>query len=349
MSVNGVTIVDIARKLGVSAMTVSRALRGSSEISEATRLKVVRCAEEMSYRPNRWARTLVTKRSSMVGLIVPDIAHSYFAEITRGIEEVLEKAGYSLLLCHSRMDPRRERREIDALVGSRVEGLIVASEQSEKSAESFLQMKAERIPFVLIDRFFPGHDFPTVRVDDLSAGRLATEHLISLGHRRIAHIQGPALSPATLRVRGYMETLRKHKIPYRKDYVVRARFDMDSGREAMNKLLGLDPRPTAVFAGNDPMAIGAVYACRDAGVDVPGGVSIIGSGNIEGAYHPNPFLTTIDWPRVELGRTAGTLLLAAIANPEQERVLAETFVPQLLSRQSTARLAAEPLRAANAS
>jgi LacI family transcriptional regulator len=335
VSANGVTIVDIARKLGISAMTVSRALRGSTEISEATRLRVVRCAEEMSYRPNRWARTLVTKRSSIVGLIVPDIAHSYFAEITRGIEEVIEKAGYSLLLCHSRMDPRRERREIDTLVGSRVEGLIVASEQSEKSADSFLHLKAERIPFVLIDRFFPGHDFPTVRVDDLTAGRLATDHLIALGHERIAHIQGPALSPATLRLRGYTEALRKHRIPYRKHYVVRGRL--------------FDPRPTAVFAGNDPMAIGAMYACREAGVDVPGDMSIIGSGNIEGAYHPNPFLTTIDWPRVELGKTAGTLLLATIANPERERVLAETFVPQLLNRQSTARLTAEPRRAAGLS
>jgi LacI family transcriptional regulator len=331
----GVTIVDIARKVGVSAMTVSRALRGSSEISEATRLRIVRCAEEMSYRPNRWARMLVTRRSSIVGLIVPDIAHSYFAEITRGIEEVIEKAGYSLLLCHSRMDPGRERREIDTLVGSRVEGLIVASEQSEKSADAFLHLQSERMPFVLIDRFFPGHNFPTVRVDDLNAGRLATEHLISLGHRHIAHIQGPALSPATLRLRGYLETLRKHKIPHRKDYVVRGRFDMESGREAMHQLLALEPRPTAVFAGNDPMAIGAVYACREAGVAVPGDVSIIGSGNIEGAYHPNPFLTTIDWPRVDLGRKAGALLLAAIASPQRERVLAETFAPQLLSRQST--------------
>jgi LacI family transcriptional regulator len=321
VSANGATIVDIARKLGVSAMTVSRALRGSTEISEATRLRVVRCAEQMSYRPNRWARSLVTKRSSIIGLIVPDIAHSYFAEITRGIEEVIEKAGFSLLLCHSRMDSRRD---------------------------SFLRLKSERIPFVLIDRFFPGHDFPTVRVDDLSAGRLATEHLISLGHRRIAHIQGPALSPATLRVRGYRETLRKHRIPYRKDYVVRGRFDMDSGREAMNQLLALHPRPTAVFAGNDPMAIGAMYACREAALDVPGDISIIGSGNIEGAYHPNPFLTTIDWPRVELGRTAGALLLAAIENPEQQRVLAETFAPQLLSRQST-RPVAKPRRAADIS
>jgi LacI family transcriptional regulator len=337
VSHNGVTIIDIARTLGVSAMTVSRALRGSTEISEETRLRVVRCAEKMSYRPNRWARTLVTRRSSIIGLVVPDIAHSYFAEITRGIEEVIEKAGYSLLLCHSRMDPHRERREIDTLVGSRVEGLIVASEQPENSAEPFLHLKAENVPFVLIDRFFPEHDFPTVRVDDLSAGTLATEHLISLGHRRIAHIQGPSLSPATLRAQGYVETLNRYKVPFRKGYVLPGKFDVESGREAMKKLLDLRVRPTAVFAANDPMAIGAMYACREAGVDVPGEMSIIGSGNIEGAYHPYPFLTTIDWPRFDLGRTAGGMLLSAIASTEHGGTRAETFAPQLLSRQSTGR------------
>ncbi len=332
----GATIVDIARKLGVSAMTVSRALTGSSEVSAKTRARVIRCAEELGYRPNRWARSLVTRRSSIVGVVIPDIAHSYFAEITRGVEEVVEKAGYDLLLCHSSMDPEKEKAEIDTLVGSRVEGLIVASEQPETSPGIFTKLRDRGIPFVLVDRFFKDSQFPSVRVDDLAVGRLATGRLIELGHTRIAHIQGPRLSPASLRYRGYLSALRAHKIPVNRDWVVRGRFDIESGREAMRTLLQAEPRPTAVFAGNDPMAIGAVYACRDAGLAVPSDLSIIGAGNIEGAHHPNPFLTTVDWPRQELGRTAATLLIAAIAHPSHRNQGAKVFTPRLLNRQSTA-------------
>lgn len=333
---NGTTIVDIARKLKVSAMTVSRALTGSSEVSEQTRQRVLQCAEQLGYRPNRWARSLVTQRSSILGVVVPDIAHSYFAEITRGIEEVADKAGYKLLLCHSSLDPRKELVEIDTLVGARVEGLLVASEQPQSSPDIFLKLREQRVPFVLIDRFFPGHDLPSVRVDDVAVGRLATDYLVQLGHRRIAHIQGPRLSPASLRHRGYLESLRGHGITINKEWVVHGTFDIESGRQAALNLFRAAAPPTAVFAGNDPMAIGAIYACRELGLAVPGEVSIVGAGNIEGAHHPNPFLTTIDWPRAELGRTAVTLLLAALANREHPQSRVEIFTPQLLCRQSTA-------------
>ena len=333
---NRTTIVDIARRLGVSAMTVSRALTGSSEISEQTRERVLRCARELNYRPHPFARSLVTRKSSVVGVVVPDIAHSYFAEITRGVEDVLQAAGYDLLLCHSAMDPRREASEIDTLIGSRVAGLIVASEQPEHEPAVFTELRRSGTPFVLVDRFFPSHEFHSVRVDDVAVGRLATEHLISLGHRRIAHIQGRRLSPGSLRYRGYLAALRRHGISLDKQLVAGGAFNIESGREAMASLLKPGSRPTAVFAANDPMAIGAVYACRDAGLRVPEHVSIIGAGNIEGMHHPNPFLTTVDWPRIELGRAAAKLLLAQIAHPEQEHAAAELLVPQVLNRQSTA-------------
>src|SRR5712692_8535768 len=185
----GATIIDIARKLGLSAMTISRALTGSAEVSDKTRKKVLRCAAALGYQPNRWARSLVTQKSSIVGVVIPDISHSFFAEITCGVEEVVEKDGYDILLCHSRGDPAKERAEINTLTGSRVAGLIVASVQPEKSPGPFAGLKEREIPFVLVDRFFPKFDFPSVRVDDQAVGRLATECLIQLGHRRIAHIQ----------------------------------------------------------------------------------------------------------------------------------------------------------------
>jgi LacI family transcriptional regulator len=330
------TIVDIARKLGISAMTVSRALNGKGDVSKEMRRKVVECAGRIGYRPHRWARSLVTQRSYMVGVIVPEIAHSFFAEIISGIEDVLEKSGYDILLCHSRSDPERERNEIQALIGGRMDGLIVAPEQPEKSPEPFVDLRRLKIPFVLVDRFFPGWEFSCVRLDDLEAGFLATKFLIELGHRRIAHISGPDLSTASLRRRGFLKAVRQFGVENDRRSIVAAPFGIDEGRAAMKKLLQLEPRPTAVFAANDPQAIGAIYACREAGLRVPEDISIIGAGNIEGVYHPNPFLTTIDWPRQELGRAAAQVLLSAIGNPKTSQPEIRIFPPELLIRHTTA-------------
>jgi LacI family transcriptional regulator len=331
---NRATIVDIAERVGVSAMTVSRALTGSPEVSAKTRARVLRCAEAIGYRPNRWARSLVTRRSSIVGIVVPDIGHSYFAEITHGVEEILDRAGFDLVLCHSNLDAKKESSEIDALISSQVDGLIVASEQPEKSPGPFEDLERRKIPFVLIDRFFGNRNFPSVRVDDDAVGRIATECLLNLGHRRIGHIAGPSISPSHLRLRGYREALEARGVGWHKEWVVSGHFEIESGREAMKKLLAAPRRPTAVFAANDPMAIGAVYACRDAGLAVPRDVSVIGAGNIEGEYHPNPFLTTVDWPRHELGRAAARMLLSLIEHASTPPP--ELLEPRVLVRQSTA-------------
>jgi LacI family transcriptional regulator len=318
-------------------MTVSRALRDHPEVSARTRRTVLRCAEELGYKPNRWARSLVTRRTSIIGVVVPDISHSFFAQVVRGLEEVVSGVGYNLLLCESCLDVKRENAQIEMLMRSMVEGLVVASEQPPQSAPVFDELSKRGLPFVLVDRFFPEYHFSAVVVDDLQVGRLATEHLIALGHTRIAHIKGPLISPAVLRYRAYLDTLEVHQIPVNRRWVQTGTLDIEGGREAMAQLLRAKPRPTAVFTCNDPMGIGALHACRDAGLAVPGDISIVAAGNIEGDHHPNPFLTTIDWPREELGRAAGTLLLTAIrdeADPQNQAIT--TFSPRLLVRQSTA-------------
>ncbi len=329
------TIQDSAKQLQLSAMTVSRAMNGKLEVSDETRRKILRCASDLGYQPHRWARSLVTRRSSIVGIVIPEIAHSYFSEITCGIEEILDTAGYDILLCHSRGNAQKEGDEIRTLVGSMVAGLIVASVQPEKTPGPLLALEDREIPVVLVDRFFPRFRFTSVRVDDRAVGRIAARHLIDLGHRRIAHIQGPAISPASHRYRGYRETLRAAGIPQCTDWIVQGNFDFESGRCAMTKLLNVKPRPTAVFAANDPMAVGAVHACRNAGLHVPGDISIVGAGNIESIHDPSPFLTTLDWPREDLGRTAARLLLAAIDNPSNKTREVQVLTPKLLIRQST--------------
>lgn len=337
------TIVDIAKRLGVSAMTVSRALNGKSEVSPDLKLRVLACANELDYRPNRWARSLVTQRSQMIGVVIPEITHSFFAEILSGAEDVLDKSGYDILLCHSRTDPARERSEVGALTGSHIDGLIVAPVQPERSPGLFFDLQKRKIPFVLVDRFFPGYDFPSVRLDDAAAGFMATEFLIQLGHQHICHIAGPAISPASLRRKGFLKALRKYRIDNSdKRCIAHATFDADDGRRAMKQLLQLTPRPTAVFAANDPLAMGAIAACREAGLDVPRDISIVGAGNIEGIYHPNPFLTTIDWPRQDLGRVAAKALLELMEQRDVKSPQTHIFPPQLLVRHSTAEPPSKP-------
>jgi DNA-binding LacI/PurR family transcriptional regulator len=332
------TIVDIAKKLGLSAMTVSRALTGNREVSDKTRQRVIRTANALGYQPNRWARSLVTRRSSIIGVVIPDIAHSFFAEITFGIEDVCDKAGYNILLCHSKGDSEREKSEVGMLASSRVDGLIIASVQPENTPEPFARLRQSGVPIVLVDRFFSKAEFTTVRVDDRAVGRLAVECLVELGHRRIAMIQGPAVSPASQRKRGFSEAMKAHGLPVPSEYMVTGDFEIEGGRKATRKLLELPEPPTAVFAANDPMGIGAIYGCRDLGVAVPQQMSVIGAGNIEGPHHPTPFLTTVDWPRVDLGRAAASMLLEAVKGTNPQQPATKVFEPRVLVRQSTARL-----------
>lgn len=331
------TIQDIAKKLRLSAMTVSRAMNDKLDVSEGTRKRVLSCASALGYQPHRWARSLVTRRSSIVGVVIPEIAHSFFSEITCGVEEILDRAGYDILLCHSRGNAQKEKDEIQMLVGSMVAGLIVASVQPERDPGPLLELEEREIPFILVDRYFPKFRFASVRVDDRAVGRMATRHLIALGHKRIAHIQGPAISPSSHRYRGYRDALRAAGIRPRSEWIVQGVFDFESGRNAMAKLLDLEPRPTAVFAANDPMAVGAIYACRNSGLRVPEDISIVGAGNIESVHDPSPFITTLDWPREDLGRTAATLLLAAIDKPTGKARAVQVLKPRLLVRESTGR------------
>jgi LacI family transcriptional regulator len=333
------TIADIGRELGISAMTVSRALNGSPDVNEETRRRVLTHAERLNYRPNRWARSLVTQKSRIIGIIVPDISHSYFSEITRAVQLTLEPHGYDLMLCHTHGDPARESAAVEMLLGSRVDGLIVASQRPENDPGIYAEMQRDGTPFVLLDRFFPSLECSRVRTDDVLVGRIATAHLLDLGHRRIAHIRGPEVSVGRLRLEGYVQTMNEAGIEVPDEWIASGAFQIVDGYEAMQRLLALPQRPTAVFATNDPAGIGAIRACRDSGLRVPEDVSIVGAGTVEGPLYPNPFLTTVDWSRQTLGESAALMLLDSIRNDasrtgrEFHEKIAE---PGLLIRQSTA-------------
>jgi DNA-binding LacI/PurR family transcriptional regulator len=330
-----VTIEDIGRELGISAMTVSRALNGHPHVKEETREKVLSLAARLNYRPNRWARSLATQKSHLIGIVVPDISHSFFSEITRAVQDSIEPFGYDLMLCHSSGDPERERTAIETLLGSRVEGLMVASSRRADDPGIFAELKTGSTPFVLLDRYFDDLECPRVHADDFLVGRLAAEHLLALGHTKIAYIRGPEVTNARERLAGFVSALEEHSVQQRSEWLVHGDFGLDSGYDAMRVLLEGRERPTAVGAANDPSAVGAIQACREAGLEVPGDISIIGAGMIEGRYYPNPFLTTVDWSRRELGEQAARLLLDAILGRESAGELEWICAPTLVVRQST--------------
>ncbi len=330
-----VTLVDIARLLDISPMTVSRALNSHPSVSDETRRKVLRKAKELNYRPNLSARSLVTRKSGVIGLVVPDISHSFYAEVTLGIQRIIEEKGYALILSSSHRDVKTEIREIDAMMSGQVEGLIVASTLPEDSCDYFANLQRMRVPFVLIDRYFRRLSCSRLTTDDFEVGRIATEHLVSLGHRNIVHLCGKGTSVGRLREEGYRHALEAHGLRAENAWIVPGNFQIEDSRQAVRLLFHLDTRPTAIFGASDYSAFGALAECRELGLQVPRDVSVIGAGDIEGSSNPCAFLTTVRWEREALGREAARLLLDRIAGPVGTRPATIIFPPALVVRQST--------------
>lgn len=330
---------DIARDLGVSVVTVSKVLRNNPDIGTETRERVLKRMRDLNYRPNLAARALVTGRSCTLGLVAPDLVHPFFAEVAKGISRVLRKKSYSLLISSSEEDPQLERQEIEQLLARRVDALIVASAQW--TVESFRYIEEQRTPYVLVDRKFAGLAANFVGVDDERAGYLATGHLLAQGCRRIAHIRGPEISTAAGRMEGYRRALAEGGAVFNPAWVV-AEGSADnageiSGREAMRKLLRLDPRPDGVFCYNDPTAMGAMNAIMDAGLRVPADVAVIGCGNVFYAGLLRVPLSSVDQAAAAIGERAAKLALGLIEIKTPARPKTVLLEPRLVVRESSNR------------
>jgi LacI family transcriptional regulator len=312
-----VTMKDIAEDLGLSIVTVSKVLRNHDDIGENTRERVLRRVKELGYRPNLTARSLVTGRSSLIGILVPGLLHPFFAEIARSLSAVLRKEGYYLIICSSEEDPQLEQKEIEHLLGRRIDALVVASVGGAKSAFDLVQQ--QNVPLVLIDRQMPDIDAHFVGVDDFSVGLLATEHLISLGCRRIAHIRGTETSTSLKRLEGYREALRRHEIAFDPSYIISvSTIDVDStqrGGEAMNKILQLSELPDGVFCFSDPVAIGAMKVAHEKGINIPAEMSFIGCGNLHYDDSLRVPLSSVDQGSLKIGERTAELLLRILSSP----------------------------------
>ena len=330
------TMKRIAGELGVSITTVSKVLNNRADISEATRSRVLAKVEELGYQRNAVARSLSLRRSHTLGIVIPDLMHSFFVEIIAGIEPVASVRGYGLLLCSSSEDPGKEQSELEMLRSRQVDGIVLASAHGSGTTGLLQQLTKQGTTLVMIDR----DDHPSVKchrvlTDDERVGQLATSHLLELGRRAIAHIGGPAIVHAKRREKGWREALRAHGIKAAEEWIVRGGFMESEGYRAMKRLLTVRPRVDAVFAANDPSAIGAMKAIWEAGLRVPEDIAVVGVGDIALGDLLRVPLTTVGWSRMDQGRHAAELLLNGLEDDtgaEPQRVI---IPPRLIVRESS--------------
>jgi LacI family transcriptional regulator len=330
------TMKRIAGELGVSITTVSKVLNNRSDIGHATRARVLAKVAELGYQPNAVARSLTLRRTHTLGVVIPDLMHSFFVEIVAGLEAHASASGYGLLLCSSNEDPAKERQELDMLRQRQVDGIVLGSANASGNTDLLQQLTSLGIGIVMIDR----DDHPDVHCDrvvtnDEEVGRLATAHLIDQGRRAIAHIAGPSIVHAKRRADGYRAALKRRDIKARPDWIVRAGFKEADGYKAMKKLLGIRPRIDAVFAANDPAAIGAMKALWDAGLTVPDDVAVVGAGDITFGDLLRVPLTTVSWSREDQGRAAAELLLDRLSGEPDARPKRVVVPPHLVVRRSS--------------
>jgi LacI family transcriptional regulator len=329
-----VRLKDIARDLNVSVMTVSKVVRGCADVGSETRTRVLARIKELNYQPNWVARSLAARRTFMIGLIVPDLMHSFFAEIAKGVSSAIRPLGYDVVICNSEEDASFEAGEIDRLLARQVDGLILASAQAPNSTEVFERIEGRGVPYVLIDRHFGTVNANYVGADDEAIGRMATAHLIRCGCRRIAHIAGQPRVTGSGRLNGYREALAAADIPFSEEYVVEATDDA-TGYEAARRLLRLPTPPDGIFGYNDPTAAGAIKAILERGRRIPQDIKVIGVGNVHYSDLLRVPLSTIDQSSTKIGTEAADLLMKSIGAKRKRTLRTVIIDPTLIAREST--------------
>lgn len=332
-----VRLKDIALDLGVSVVTVSKVLRNHRDISEDTRQRVLQRMKELNYRPNLTARALITGRSYTVGLVVPDLLHPFFTHVAKSISGVLRQQGYALLIASSEDDPNLEAEEIDRMLARSVDAMIIASAQT--SADAFRPLEAHKTPYILIDRSVAGAGATFIGVDDHKVGRLATEHLIEQGCRRIAHIRGDGVSPAIGRLEGYIAAMEHHGRTPLVVPIATGANDRGAvgGYEAGLELLRQKDPPDGIFCFNDPIALGVMRAILDSGLSIPGDVAVVGCGNLLYSDFLRIPLSTVDQDSGGLGEQTAALTLAAIEHKNGGPPKTVLVEPRIVARASSLR------------
>ena len=310
-----VTVEAIAKRLRISAMTVSRALNNRPNVSKKTKERVLVAAQKYGYVPNHIARSLATKKTNTIGVVVPEITHSFFPEVIRGIEDAVYATGYHLILTHSAEDTNREQDAINTLQSKRVDGMLISTAQTVTDDFTYKETMQRGTPIVFFDRIVRNIGASCVGIDDESCCAMVTEHLISHGYKVIAHLSGPStVSIGKERLAGFRRAMKTHDLEFKPELVIQSGFHENGGYGAMKKLLQLpaEKRPNAVVAVNDPAAFGAMKAILEQGLRIPEDIAIVGMSDDVRAELASCPLTTIRQPAYEIGKTAAVTLVSEI-------------------------------------
>lgn len=327
------TIKDIAEEAEVSVSTVSRVLNGKPDVNPETRDRILHVIEQLKYRPSGTARNLALQRTEVIGFLIRDIADPNFPELAKGIVSRARERMHSVMFFDSQRSLEMEREATRIMESQQVDGIIVPF--LDEALEELQGLHAQGVPIVRIYREGEVPEVPTIALDNVGSAVTATEHLITLGHRRIAHVARDLTAfSGRERLRGFRQAMESHDLPLPDELIVEAAPTREAGYRAMEQLLALPAPPTAVFLAKDVLAIGAYEAVFDAGLQIPGDISIVGHDDIEAATLVRPKLTSMTTFRFDLGRAAVDLLFESLEGdaPEAQEVF---FTPSLVEREST--------------
>lgn len=333
-----VTIYDIARRAGVSAMTVSRVINNTGRISEKTRTRVRKIMDEMNYVPNMMARSLVLQETKLLSLLITDIANPFYTTLARGAEDAAKRAGYKLLFGNSDENLQKEREYVEMIRTTRVDGVLFAP-AGDRSTEHLEALRRLNIPFVLLDREVPGIESDCVLGDSREGARRLVEHLISLGHRRIALINGsPDVSTARLREAGYRDALKLGDLALDETLIVQTGYKPFEDESALDSLLGRSDPPTAVFAANNFLAVGLIRLLRARGLRVPDDISVVCFDDLGSDSVLDPFLTVAAQPAYHFGALGLQMLIERIQGTAAAGWRRIVLPSELIVRRSARRL-----------
>ncbi|MGM9927097.1 MAG: catabolite control protein A [Bacillus sp. (in: firmicutes)] len=330
---SNITIYDVAREANVSMATVSRVVNGNPNVKPATRKKVNDVIERLGYRPNAVARGLASKKTTTVGLIIPDISNIFYAELARGIEDIATMYKYNIILSNSDDNKEKELHLLNTMLGKQVDGLIFMG--GNITEEHVVEFKRSPVPIVLAGSIEDTGQIASVNIDYELAAYDAVMHFVREGHTKIALVLGNFNEPISMKkLAGYKKALEEQNIPYREEYVVEGDFSYDSGIEASEKLCEGDEIPTAILVGADEMAVGVVHAIQDKGYNVPNDISVISFDNTKLTLMVRPQITTIVQPLYDIGAVA-MRLLTKLMNKEEVEYNAVVLPHRIEERDST--------------
>ena len=313
-----VTLKQIAAELGVSAMTVSRALNDHDNVDEQTKKRIVEKANSLGYTPNMVAKSLVSKRSYTIGVVIPEISHAFFAQVVKGIENVTYETNYQLLLTNSAEKVERETKALETLLAQQVDGILISCSEDARDASVYQKIIDSGKPLVFFDRCMEGLGASTVSVDDREGAMRMTRHMINHGYQTIACLRGPDISIGIERFNGFLDAMKENKIVVRKEWIVESGFKEEGGYRAMKQILESETEiPRAVVTVNDPAAIGAIKAIEEFGYSIPDDIAICGFSNDIRAHLLKCPLTTVYQPSESIGRKAAEKLIKVIENSDE--------------------------------